>query len=87
MPESDFERGFIAGWKARDEVKAPPAPPVKDWQPTNPNWSSPWWPAIMPQTGAVGVGCAVCGMKLDGGMGYVCSNNKCPTRVTSVGVK
>ena len=27
-------------------------------------------------------GCSVCGLKMDGPMGYVCSHPNCPTKIT-----
>ena len=68
--DAGFEEGFKAGENAKTKsVPSPITPPpftdpYKDIHPTT-------WPGVK--------SCSKCGLKLEGVMGYVCNDMKCPT--------
>ena len=71
--DAGFEEGFKAGENAKTkQVPAPYTTPI-----TPPPFTDPYkdiyptWPGVK--------SCSKCGLKLEGVMGYVCNDVKCPT--------
>lgn len=70
---SAFNAGFEEGFKAGGNAKTKSVPPPITPPPFNDPYKDiyPTWPGVR--------SCSKCGLKLEGVMGYVCNDMKCPT--------
>lgn len=77
----------VAALRAENEILTKKLKSTEDVAPTppaTPDWGKPYGPFTYPnqpnyEPVTLGASCVKCGLKLEGVMSYVCSQEKCPT--------